>query len=83
MKKQSQNKPNLPDAQMNVNKVLTKHYENVPLCRGGENKPKQSQFYNPTYPQKPAIITNHQSLITNTRPGQCYRPAGSNNNYQR
>jgi len=44
MKKQSQNKPNLLDAQMNISSVLTKDYENVPLCRRGENKPNQTQF---------------------------------------
>ncbi|GAJ17895.1 unnamed protein product, partial [marine sediment metagenome] len=35
MKKQSQNKPNLLDAQMNISSVLTKDYENVPLRRRG------------------------------------------------
>jgi len=44
MKKQSQNKPNLLDAQMSLNFYLTKDYENVPLRRRGENKPKQTQF---------------------------------------
>ena len=43
-----QNKPNLPNAQMNVNKVLTKDYENVRLHKLWENKanskPKQTQF---------------------------------------
>ena len=39
-----QNKANLPDAQMNVNKVLTKHYENKSNWTLGENKPKQTQF---------------------------------------
>ncbi len=45
MKKQSQNKANLLDAQMNISFVLTKDYENVPLCRRGENKPSQTQFH--------------------------------------
>ena len=44
MKKQSQNKPNLLDAQMNISSVLTKDYENVLLRRRGENKPNQTQF---------------------------------------
>jgi len=35
-----QNKPNFPDAQMNVNKVLTEDYENVTLGKRGKNKPK-------------------------------------------
>jgi len=39
-----QNKANLLDAQMNVSSILTKYYENVPLRRREENKPKQSQF---------------------------------------
>ncbi len=38
-----QNKANLLDAQMNVNSVLTKYYENVPLRRRGQNKPNQTQ----------------------------------------
>jgi len=33
-----QNKPNLPNAQINVSSVLTKDYENVPLRRCAENK---------------------------------------------
>ena len=33
-----QNKANFPDAQMNVNKVLTKEYENKTLSRSGKNK---------------------------------------------
>ncbi len=44
MKKQSQNKPNLLNAQMNVTSVITKDYENERFCRCGENKPKQTQF---------------------------------------
>ncbi len=42
---QSQFKANLLNAQMNVNKVLTKHYENVRLHRRGKNKPNQTQFH--------------------------------------
>jgi hypothetical protein len=45
---QTQNKPNSLDAQMNVGSVITKDYENKPLCRCGENKPNykpnQTQF---------------------------------------
>ncbi len=51
MKKQSQNKPNLLDAQMNISSVLTKDYENVPLRRRGENKPNQTQFSLAQIPQ--------------------------------
>jgi len=36
MKKQSQNKPNLLNAQMNVSSVITKDYENVPLRTRGK-----------------------------------------------
>ncbi len=43
-----QNKANLPDAQMNVNKVLTKDYEKRTLGERGKNKPNtnpiQSQY---------------------------------------
>ena len=34
-----QNKPNLLNAKMNVNKVLTKDYENQPSCGRRQNKP--------------------------------------------
>ena len=39
-----QNKPNFPDAQMNISSVLTKDYENVPLHRHRQNKANQTQF---------------------------------------
>ena len=43
-----QNKANFPDGQMNVNKVLTKDYENISNCSLAENKantkPIQTQF---------------------------------------
>jgi len=39
-----QNKPNLLNVQMNVNKVLTKNYENKTLGRRGKNKANQSQY---------------------------------------
>jgi len=44
MKKQSQNKANLLNAQMNVNFYSTKYYENVRLHGRGKNKPNQTQF---------------------------------------
>ena len=37
-----QNKPNFQKAEMNVNKVLTKDYENIRLRRLRENKPKSN-----------------------------------------
>ena len=33
-----QNKPNFPDAQMNVNTIITKDYENIANWKLGENK---------------------------------------------
>ncbi len=39
-----QNKPNLPDAQMNITSVITKYYENKSNWKLGENKPNQTQF---------------------------------------
>jgi hypothetical protein len=53
-----QNKPNLLNAQMNANKVLTKDYENVHLHRGFKKQtqsnpiPQKSPFFhNSGYPQ--------------------------------
>ena len=43
MKKQSQNKPNLLNAQMNVTSFITKDYENKSNWTLGENKPNQTQ----------------------------------------
>ena len=43
-----QNKPNLPDAQMNVTLTITKHYENARLRGREKNKPK-------TNPNKPNL----------------------------
>jgi hypothetical protein len=39
-----QNKPNFRKAQMNVNAVTTKDYENARLRRFRQNKPNQTQF---------------------------------------
>jgi release factor glutamine methyltransferase len=39
-----QNKPNFRKAKMNVTAYTTEEYENLTLCRRGENKPKQTQF---------------------------------------
>ncbi len=46
---------------MNVNKVLTKDYENVPLRRRGENKPNQTQSQDPT-PKHPLICTKSREI---------------------
>ncbi len=66
-----QNEPNLPKAQMNVNKVLIKDYENKPNWTLGENEPKtnpikanQSQFPLPTRRNKP----NTNPIKPNTNP---------------
>ena len=40
--KNMQNKPNFPDAQMNLSSVLTKDYENKRLHRRGKNKPNSN-----------------------------------------
>ena len=42
-----QNKPNLLNAQMNVNKVLTKDYENVRLHRGFKKQTQSNPIFNP------------------------------------
>ena len=39
-----QNKPNLPDAQMNVTSLYTVDYENIANWKLGENKANQTQF---------------------------------------
>ena len=44
MKKQSQNKPNLKKAKMDVNLFATKDYENETAFRLQKYKPKQTQF---------------------------------------
>ncbi len=45
-----QNKPNLPDAQMNVNAVITKDYENKANWKLGENKPNSKPIKPNTNP---------------------------------
>ncbi len=42
-----QNKPNLPNALMNVSSVLAKDYENEHLRWAGKTNPIQTQFYPP------------------------------------
>jgi len=44
MKKQSQNKPNFLNAQMNVTSVKTMNYEQITMNNANKNKPNQSQF---------------------------------------
>jgi len=45
-----QNKPNLRNDQMNANPVPTMPYKNLPLHKGGKNKPNQTQFKPKTKP---------------------------------
>jgi hypothetical protein len=40
-----QNKPNLPDAQMNLTSLITVDYENKSNCKLGENKPNSKPIY--------------------------------------
>ena len=61
-----QNEPNLPKAQMNVNKVLTNAYEEKTLGEHGENEPKtnpikakQSQFQTAGRNYDPERHINH------------------------
>ena len=70
MKKQSQNKPNFLNAQMNVSSVLTKYYENVPLRRRGQNKPNfrkakmKLNFYSTKdYENEPRLRTSLRMIL--------------------
>jgi hypothetical protein len=40
-----QNKPNLPDAQMNVSSVKTTNYDQITMNNANKNKPNQTQFH--------------------------------------
>jgi len=54
MKKQSQNKANLLEAQMNVTSFITKYYENKWQRRVRKNKPNSNPIPQPPFlPQKP------------------------------
>jgi len=57
-----QNKPNLPDAQMNVSSILTKYYENKRLCRCVKTNPKQTQS-NPIQSQYKPNLLNAQMNV--------------------
>jgi hypothetical protein len=61
-----QNKPNFLDALMNVNKVLTKNYENKTLGRRGKNKANQSQYK----PNQSQYNANQSQYKPNTNPIQ-------------
>ena len=66
MKKQSQNKPNLLDAQMNISSVLTKDYENETDWTFGENKPNTK----PIQTQSNPISPPHAAKQTQFKPNQ-------------
>jgi len=70
-----QNKPNLPHTQMNVNKVLTKDYENVHLFGRAENKPNLSR--------RSRIKTNYQSAVHRTPDGGCLMAEIPDTSHQR
>jgi len=66
-----QNKPNFPNAQMNVSSVLTKDYENIPFRRCAENKPNQTQFKansKPIQTQSNPILTQMHRKQTQSNP---------------
>ena len=44
-----QNKPNLPNAKMNLNYYPRTDYKNKNLCQGQKNKPNQTQFHPQAY----------------------------------
>jgi len=58
-----QNKPNLPDAQMNANSISTKDYENKRLRRCVKTNPIQTQYKANTkpIPEKPKMKLNSYS----------------------
>jgi hypothetical protein len=60
-------KPNLPDAQMSVNSILTKEYERNDIFAVSENKAKtnpiQSQFQYLTYPQRAKRKHNYFPMV--------------------
>ena len=72
-----QNKPNLPDDQMNVNKVLTKYYENKWQRRVRKNKPNS----NPNKANFRKAKMNVNSLITKDyrKNDELFLLEGSNN----
>ncbi|GAG56284.1 unnamed protein product [marine sediment metagenome] len=59
-----QNKPNFPDDQMNVNKVLTTDYENKSNWTLGENKPNT----NPIQTQSKPIKAKTNPIQTQFKP---------------
>ena len=68
-----QNKPNLPNAQMNVSSILTKDYESERLCRCVQNKANQTQYKantNPLQTQFPKY-PNECNLVIDKKLWKC------------
>jgi hypothetical protein len=61
-----QNKPNLPDAQINVTSTITKYYENARLRGREKNKPNQTQF------QSHSFWACFNFLLWDVVPGKLY-----------
>jgi len=57
-----QNKPNLLNAQMNVNKVLTKDYESQTLGGRGKNKPNTKPIQTQSNPKQTQFQTRRLTL---------------------
>ncbi len=75
-----QNKPNLLDAQMNINKVLTKGYENKRLCRRRGNKPNSKPIYAQTNPNQSQF--QYQICKTNPIKPNLSLPKGDQTQFQ-
>ena len=65
-----QNKPNLLNARMNINKVLKRNYENQCSRTRTENKPKQTQFRRDYLKTQPIFSLNFARSIFFTRKSQ-------------
>ena len=57
-----QNKANFPDSQMNVNKVLTKDYENETLSGSGKNKANTNPNKANTNPNKANLLNDQMNV---------------------
>jgi len=62
-----QNEPNLPKAQMNVNKVLIKDYENKPNWTLGENEPKTNPIKANSNPKTSVFMVTFRRQICKIR----------------
>ncbi len=63
-----QNKPNLLNAQMNVNAVVTNDYENQRLADMAKTKPIQTQYKANTKPIQSQYKANTDPIKPNTLP---------------